>query len=318
MPAPLDRRSLLLASEDQDRWAVRALLESPPFAAWEVREADSVERARFVLQMDPCDVVLLDAGLYRGGDPSAVAWLAAHGPVPVLLLAEPDAGAVVSALENGARHWLPRDVALRHPEVLAATLNQVARVGELERRARAAGDSLAECRRQVGRLVSLLWEAAPGDGGRSWFPQRHMLERLEEEVARCKRHGEALTVVLGEVRPEGGGRLAPDEEHRVARWAAGRLSDGKRRCDVAGQYGPNGFLLLLPNTTREGAEHCCRRIRVWLEEPAATAAGPLPPRHVSFGVVALSPEASTVKGLLSRAEERLEREKAGLEVAAGV
>src|SRR5438270_10176599 len=101
MPAPLDRHSLLLASEDQDRWALRALLESPAFEAWEVREADSVERARFVLQMDPCDVVLLDSGLYRGGDPSAVAWLSAHRRVPVLLLAEPDAGVVVGALENG-------------------------------------------------------------------------------------------------------------------------------------------------------------------------------------------------------------------------
>src|SRR5438270_10176609 len=107
MPAPLDRHSLLLASEDQDRRALRALLESPAFAAWEVREADSVERARFVQQMDPCDVVLLDSGLYRG-DPSAVAWLSAHRRVPVVLLAEADAAVVVSALENGARQWLPR------------------------------------------------------------------------------------------------------------------------------------------------------------------------------------------------------------------
>jgi hypothetical protein len=309
MGTQLDRRSLLLASDQQDRWALRALLEAPLFNRWEIGEADSIERARFMLQMQPCDVLLLDSALYRGGDPDSVSWLAVQQRAPVLLLSEPETGVIVSALQNGARQWIARDVALRQPEILEATLHQVALIGEIQRRARATVEALQDCRRQVSRLVSLLWDSVPGDGRRSWFPQRHMLERLEEEVARSQRHGAVLSVVLGELQaPESTG-LPADKIQTLAKWTVAQVTDGKRRCDVAGQYGPNGFMLLLPNTPSPGALHCCRRIQVRLEK--GLPADGLPPLHATFGVVSLSAEVNSVKGLLRRAEERLEQAKAG-------
>jgi diguanylate cyclase (GGDEF)-like protein len=306
MAMQLDRRTLLLASNPHDRRTLRVLLDSPLFKSWEVQEADSIEQARFVLQMTPCDVLLLDAALYHGSDAEAVSWLAAQQRAPVLLISEPESGVIVSALQSGARQWLPRELALNQPEILAATLQQVAHVGEIQRRARAAGDALQDCRRQVTRLVALLWESVPGDGRRSWFPQRHMLERLEEEVARSQRHGDELTVVLGEVHPEDGMNLPPAGSQQLATWTVAKVTEGKRRCDVAGQYGPSGFMLLLPNTASDGAARCCKRIRVRLEQPIQS----LPRLHAAFGVVSLSAEITTVKGLLSRAEERLERAKA--------
>jgi diguanylate cyclase (GGDEF)-like protein len=212
---------------------------------------------------------------------------------------------IVSALQNGARQWLARDVALRQPEILAVTLQQVARVGEMLRRARATGEELQVSRRQVNRLVSLLWDSVPGDGRRSWFPQRHMLERLEEELARSKRHGANLTIVLGEIHPENGADFR-DVSQELANWTVSQVTEGKRRCDVAGQYGPNGFMLLLPNTSGDGAAQCCRRIKVRLEQPTET----LPRLRAAFGVVTLSADISSAKGLLRRAEERLERAKA--------
>lgn len=310
MPAQLDCHRLLLASGDRNRLTLRTLLSTPRFAAWEVLEADTVEQARFVLQMDPCDVLLLDAGLYRNSDPETVTWLAVQQRAPVLLLADYEAHIVASALQNGARQWLPRDVALRHPDVLAATLRRVAEVGELQRQARVAGETLHDCRKQVSRLVSLLWEATPGGSSRSWFPQRQLLERLEEEVARSKRHGDALTVILGEVQPEGSDRLPPEESQQLATWTATQVTKSKRRCDVAGQYGLNGFLLVLPHTTEQGAVHCCQRIRIRLEQPEATTTASLSPLHACFGMASISTEVSTIKGLLSRAEESLERAKA--------
>jgi GGDEF domain-containing protein len=124
-------------------------------------------------------------------------------------------------------------------------------------------------------------------------------------VSRSKRHGENLTVVLGEIQPEGGAELASDRLQQLANWTVTSVTEGKRRCDVAGQYGPHGFMLLLPNTRGEGATVCCKRIRVRLEQPTES----LPRVHAAFGVVSLSAEVSTVKGLLSRAEEQLERAK---------
>jgi GGDEF domain-containing protein len=111
-------------------------------------------------------------------------------------------------------------------------------------------------------------------------------------------------VVLGELHPEEGSRPALHGSPELATWTVEQVTEGKRRCDVAGQYGPSGFMLLLPNTSGEGAAHCCRRIQVRLEQPAP--GNGLPALQAVFGVVSLSPEVTTVKGLLSRAEERLE------------
>jgi PleD family two-component response regulator len=44
----------------------------------------------------------------------------------------------------------------------------------------------------------MLWQASPTAGRTRWFSQRHMMERLEEEVARADRHGTPLSVILGE------------------------------------------------------------------------------------------------------------------------
>jgi GGDEF domain-containing protein len=123
-----------------------------------------------------------------------------------------------------------------------------------------------------------------------------MLQRLDEEVARARRHGGPLTVVLGEVHAGAAGREAALAAERVGR--------AKRRCDVAGQYGLHGFMLLLPRGSEAEALGCCRRLRALLEQPPP--GGPAPPAHACFGVAAFSPAAATAQGLLSRAEERLE------------
>jgi diguanylate cyclase (GGDEF)-like protein len=303
----LDRRTLLLASARPDRQTLRSLLDSPLFCAWDVREADSIERTRFILQMEPCDVLVLDSAFYRNGDPGDVSWLTAQHVTPVLLLGEPEEALVVSALQNGARQWLSRELALAQPAILEATLRQIALIGDIQRKARAASEALHDSRRQVSRLVSLLWDSVPGDGRRSWFPQRHMLERLEEEVDRSKRHGETLTVALGEVYASRGMVLATEDSQKLASWTVARVTEGKRRCDVAGQYGPGGFMLVLPNTAREGALRCCRRIQAGLERQ--TEVSSFPRVDAAFGVVNLSVEVSTVRALLCRAEERLERAK---------
>jgi diguanylate cyclase (GGDEF)-like protein len=85
-----------------------------------------------------------------------------------------------------------------------------------------------------------------------------------------------------------------------------QVNRNKRRCDVAGQYGPHGFMLLLPQTADQGALTCCRRLRPVLEAPQGQAAGAASVQ-VHFGIAALSPETATVTSLLARAEERLEQ-----------
>ncbi len=312
MPNLLERRRVLIAGRRPQRDALQALFDAGLFPAWDAVTADGVERARFVLQMEPCDVVVLDSDLYRQAAPDALEWLGGPDRTPLLFLADVTPGQVVEALGRGADHWLPRNLAFSCPSLLAATLQTAARLGDLRRKARTAGERLADCRRQVSRLVSLLWEAAPAEGRFGWYTQRHMLERLDEEAAQARRQGGEFTVVLGEVQGARREQLAPAEVDHLATWTAARVTQAKRRSDVAGQYGPHGFMLLLPGATATGAVGACRRLQSVLEEPPALEETPLPSLRACFGLAPFAPAASSVKSLLRQAEERLDQAKSGV------
>jgi diguanylate cyclase (GGDEF)-like protein len=307
MSAPPEPRRVLLTAADSERQALRGLFAAPALAAWEVVEADDFPRARFALQTQPCDVVLVDGGLLRPDMGEGLAWLAEQSTAPLLLLTGPAPAPLVEGLRQGALGWLPPDLAFSHPAVLDALLRQLARVSDQRRRTATLAGELSAAPRRVDRLAELLWEAASGHGPARWFAQRYMVERLDEELARTRRHGGPLSVVLGEVQFAGRHRDAPEQGH-VAAWAASQVALSKRRGDVAGQYGLHGFMLLLPRAAEPEVAGACRRLRTVLEQPA-TAPGPIPPLRAYFGVASVAPGATTVPGLLRRAEEQLEQAK---------
>lgn len=308
MSEPIQRRRVLLAAAEPARAECRSLFQAEILRDWEVIDADSLERARFLLQLDPCDVLLLDCSLYRIGGSDDLSWLTGQRRAPVLCLGDGDAEMVTGALRQGVHYWMPRELARHHAPVLAAMLRQAADFGDLQRRGQETSEALEDTRRQVSRLVNLLWEAVPGEGRARWFTQRHMLERLEEEVIRTQRYGGPLAVVLGEVDSPAMTRTRHGEGGQAATWIVDQISRVKRRSDVAGQYGLQGFMLLLPQTDESGASGCCRRLRTLLEEPAINSS-PFGPLHVRFGIACFSSAARSVKSLLSRAEEQLEHGK---------
>jgi diguanylate cyclase (GGDEF)-like protein len=219
-----------------------------------------------------------------------------------MLLSAGAADLVTASLERGVCQWLPRQLVLDHPPLLAAALRQASRWGDLHHRMRRAADSLRECRRQVNRLVGMLWKSTPVEAHVPWFTQRYMMERLQEEIARAKRHGSAFSVVLGEVRVRADSPLPSTGWTHLSALAAEPINRIKRRCDVIGQYGPDGFMLLLANTSEEGALHFCRRLEHQLaQEPS------LAPFTTSFGVACSGEGVPTSQSLLGRAEEELER-----------
>jgi diguanylate cyclase (GGDEF)-like protein len=150
-----------------------------------------------------------------------------------------------------------------------------------------------------------------------WFTQRHTMERLQEEISRSQRHGGPLTLALAEVRveddgtagtPDGGGMQALNLDSLTSQV----ISRGKRRCDVAGQYGMQGFLLLMVHTPKEGGLVCCKRLKQLLERATAEAApGPRGPIRAYFGLASSSAEKASAQGLLHCAEQNLEAAKAG-------
>lgn len=315
MNATLTNRRVLLAASDQERPTLRRLLDCCPWKTWDITEADTFEQTRFLVQMDACDVVLLDSSLMLRNDPGGASWLAARLETPVLFLAEPTPDILRGMEGQGAYSWLPRGLALAHPELLHTSLLQLARQSELQHHLWQAGAALTECRQRVDRLVTRLWECSPTDGKLSWLSQRYMLERLQEEVSRVQRHGGPLTIALGELE-KCVGQLEGEEVQQVALWSADRIARAKRRCDVSGQWGPTSFMLLLPRTSNAGAAGACQRLGGILEQGPSPLPGPHARLAARFGVATFVPDTDTPQALLSRAEESLERarsEWAGVE-----
>src|SRR5262249_55174974 len=154
---------------------LRELFAHGSFREWQLLEADSFERVRFVLQHNPCDVVLLDGKLQQREGPGGLAWLTRQ-QVPVILVADALAETLADALQHGVHQWLPRSAVLRYPPLLAAALHQAGQVNGLRGQVSESGAALQDCRRQVDRLVGLLWRTLPTDVLTRWLTQRHMLE----------------------------------------------------------------------------------------------------------------------------------------------
>jgi GGDEF domain-containing protein len=306
MSEPRGQKRVLVAAGDEERSLLRGLFASGQVPGWQAEEAESLERARFLVQLDPPDVLLLDASLCPEGNAQTLGWLGGEGKVPVVFLGPIDPPLILNALSHGAHQWLPRELALKNPLLLAVVLHQGLRLTELHRQARTTAEALADCQQRVSRLVELLWETTPGERQGRWFSQRHMLERLDEELARARRHGGPLTVVLGEILPSGLAIPTPEQAQELARQAARFIGQNKRRSDVAGQYGLNGFMMVLPRVDETEAVSCCRRLKALLAHPGQAA---VPPMHTHFGLASFSADVSTVQGLLRRAEDALEQDK---------
>jgi len=304
MGAQLESQRVLVAATEPQRVQLRSLLAGH-LPGWEINEAESAERVRFVQQLDPCDVLLLDSSLTPEGDSADLRWLMAE-TTPVLYLSDAPPEVIQASFQQGVTHYLPRQLAVANPGLLAAVLQQAAQVSDMRRMLQKRESLLVQCRRQVSRLVEMLWQAVPSDAQVPWLTQRHMMERLHEEVGRSQRHGDPLAVVLGEINDEEFRPLLTPEDTELVGWTARQVTLNKRRHDVAGQYGPSGFILLLPHTTDRGAIDCCRRLRPLLEDPRSLPEG-VPPFRVSFGIASFSVDTASVKSLLGRAEERLQQ-----------
>jgi diguanylate cyclase (GGDEF)-like protein len=135
-------------------------------------------------------------------------------------------------------------------------------------------------------------------------------EALSAEIARAGRLGTPLALVLADLDDfkavnDLHGHGAGD---RLLRTFADVLKETIRGSDVAGRWGGEEFVLLLPGTDGEGATQLADRIRLKLADRTASGAGT--PRRVtcSFGVAEYEP-GTDADDLFSAADRALYRAK---------
>ncbi len=132
------------------------------------------------------------------------------------------------------------------------------------------------------------------------FNRRHLMDRLDVELARVRR-GHPLAVVMIDLDRfkrvnDTDGHAAGDA--LLARLASA-LADAVRETDVVGRYGGDEFLVLLPDTRPDDADIAAERLAAAVRE-AGESAGPV---GVTASVgVAFAREGDEARALIGRAD----------------
>ena len=160
---------------------------------------------------------------------------------------------------------------------------------------------------ELGRQNALLEELAITDSLTGLYNHSHIIERLQQEHANALRYGNALSLVMLDIDyfkkvNDTWGHQTGDS---ILRGVAEIIRNSIREGDIAGRYGGEEFMLLLPNTASAGASAIAGRIREGIEqmrwEPAELTV------TVSGGIGELEDE--TPAELIGRADANLYRAK---------
>ena len=161
------------------------------------------------------------------------------------------------------------------------------------------------------RLHGIVEQQALVDNLTGLANRRHCEDALSSELARAERFGTSLTVVFADLDDFKGvnDRHGHPCGDLVLREFATVLRETVREADVAGRWGGEEFLLLLPGTDAAGGIQLAERVRAGLEGRTVLAPDGTPIRVTcSFGLASY-PALEDAAGLLAAADEALYQAK---------
>ena len=161
------------------------------------------------------------------------------------------------------------------------------------------------------RLHRIVERQALVDGLTGLANRRQCEETLEDELARVERFGGALAVVVADLDwfKDVNDRHGHPAGDAVLREFAVLLQETVRDVDLAGRWGGEEFVLVLPGTDLEGGAQLAERIRVLLAGRTLLAVDGSPiPVTASFGVAAVPP-AKTASELFAAADAAMYQAK---------
>jgi len=230
----------------------------------------------------------------------AVRNLQLDGYVYALLLTARDAKEhIITGLEAGADDYLIKPV---HEPELIARLNTGRRILSLEHSLRAAN--------QRNRVLSIT-DALTGS-----FNRRYLMEQLPREVERCRRYAYPLSVLMCDIDHfkqinDERGHAAGDDV--LQQFAARAQKSIRSNSDWVSRYGGEEFLIVLPETSHEGAVAVAEKIRTLIAATPFSTRGGDARVTASFGVASTGPSGPDltlkVDTLIRFADECLYRSK---------
>lgn len=162
---------------------------------------------------------------------------------------------------------------------------------------------------RLGRAHADAADAARTDSLTRLPNRRSMEESIDREISHATRHSQPLTALMVDLDrfKAVNDTFGHDAGDGVLRRTADALRAAIRGADVAGRWGGEEFLLLLPHTDRGGGLHVADRIRAAVSEPA-TVANHTVSVTASIGLAVFSD--GDARGLISAADAALYEAKA--------
>jgi len=164
-----------------------------------------------------------------------------------------------------------------------------------------------ETRRKVERLTFV-------DPLSGVYNFRYLRQRLREEFARARRLREPLAVIFLDFDhfKDVNDTFGHAEGNAVLEKVGGALRRAVRGEDFVGRLGGDEFLVVLPQTTRDGAVRAAERLKAALDALEWRTADGRDAGFLTFsmGVAAFPEDASAIEPLLSKADKALYKAKA--------
>jgi diguanylate cyclase (GGDEF)-like protein len=163
------------------------------------------------------------------------------------------------------------------------------------------------------RLHRIVERQALMDGLTGLANRRQCEESLADELARVERFGGSLAIVVADLDwfKDVNDRYGHPAGDSLLREFAALMQESLRDVDIAGRWGGEEFLLVLPGTDLAGGAQVAERIRAALAGRMVLVDGTPIPVTASFGVAAVPPE-KTASELFAAADTALyEAKRAG-------
>jgi diguanylate cyclase (GGDEF)-like protein/PAS domain S-box-containing protein len=158
------------------------------------------------------------------------------------------------------------------------------------------------------RLIERLEYLSQIDGLTGLLNRRALTEQLEYEIDRARRYEAELAVILCDLDNlkeinDTHGHLAGDTTLQLL---AATLRSSLRNVDIAGRYGGDEFLVIIPQTSAEGALSIAEKIRRAAERTEVRLEGDKRVAiSLSIGVAELGPPPEDMDDLISRVDAAL-------------
>lgn len=202
--------------------------------------------------------------------------------------------------------WLGNEVRRERDQALRANAEML----WVEQKLRRLNDELEQ---KVEERTRALLRRAEIDQLTGLLNRGAVTRRCQEMMLLAKRGKRPLAVVMADAdgfkscNDEGGHQYGD----RVLRALARGLKDGCRGSDIVGRMGGDEFLMVLPDTSVQGALRLCQRVAMLLEEwKSEHLAGGLPWPSLSFGVAVFPEHGAEMDELIRVADHAMYEAKA--------